>query len=65
MVTLLLIAPLSVGMTVMTRRGTSHIRRTRVINEATSPKKISPMVKLTSDKNGSKKMRAPTPIVIV
>jgi hypothetical protein len=65
MVTLFLIVPLSVGMTMMTRRSTSHIRRTRATKEATSPIKISPLVKLTLGKNGSSKMRAPTPIVMV
>jgi hypothetical protein len=33
--------------------------------KATTPIKRSPMVKLTSSKNGSLKMRAPTPIVTV
>jgi hypothetical protein len=62
MVTLLLIDPLSV---VTIRRSTSHIRRTRATKEAASPTKRSHMVKLTSSKNESPKMRAPTPIVTV
>jgi hypothetical protein len=65
MVTLFLIVPLSVGMMMMIRRSTSHIRRTRATKEATSPIKISPLVKLTLGKNESSKMRAPTPIVMV
>jgi hypothetical protein len=65
MVTLFLIVPLSVGMTMMTRRSTSNIRRTRATKEATNPIKRSPLVKLTLGKNGSSKMRAPTPIVMV
>jgi hypothetical protein len=65
MTTLLLIVPLSVEMTVMIRRSTSHIRRTRATKEVTSPTKRSPMVKLTSGKNGSAKMRAPTPIIML
>jgi hypothetical protein len=65
MITLLLIVPSSVKIMVMTRRGTSHIRRTRATKEATNPTKRNPMVKLTSGKNKSPKIRAPTPIVTV
>jgi hypothetical protein len=65
MITLLLIVPLSIGMKVTTRRSTSHIRRTRATKEMKSLTKRSPMVMLTSGKNGSSKMREPTLIVTV
>jgi hypothetical protein len=65
MVTLLLIIPLSVGMMMMTRRSTSPSRRIRTTREMTSPTRRSPMVKLTSGKNGSPMMRASTQIVMV
>jgi hypothetical protein len=47
------------------RRNTSHIRRIRATKEATNPTKGTPMVTLTSSKNGSPKMRALTSIVMV
>jgi hypothetical protein len=65
MVTLLLIVHLSVGMTVMTRRCTSPIRRTRDTRKVKSSIRRISMVKLILGKNGSLKMRAPTPIMKV
>jgi hypothetical protein len=57
--------PLSVGIMMMTRRRTSPTRRTRATREVISPRRRSPMMKLTLVKNGSTMMRALTPIVIV
>jgi hypothetical protein len=65
MVISLLIALLSVGMMMMTRRRVSYTRRTRAIKRVISPTKRSHMVKLTLIKNESLMMRAPTLIAMV
>jgi hypothetical protein len=65
MVILLLIALLSVGMIMRTRRRVSSIRRTRATKEVISLIRRSPMAKLILVKNGSSMMRAPTLIVMM
>jgi hypothetical protein len=65
MVISLLIAPLSVGMMMMTRRRVSFTRRTRATRKVISLTRRNPMVKLTLVKNGNPMMRAPTLIVMM
>jgi hypothetical protein len=65
MVISLLIAPLSVGMMIMTRRRVSFTRRTRATRKVISLTRRNPMVKLTLVKNGNPMMRAPTLIVMM
>jgi hypothetical protein len=64
MVISLVIALLSVGMLLMTRRKVSSIR-TRAIKRVISLTRRSPMVKFTLVKNGIPMMKAPTPIMMV
>jgi hypothetical protein len=65
MIILLLIALLSVGMIMRTRRRVSSTRRTRATKEVISLIRRSPMAKLILIKNGSSMMRAPTLIVMM